>query len=389
MNRQNKKTFLILYILLSIFFISVLLVFNIINYEIEKNNISKNLDYLQANNELENISFLDSDIYTVVLENNEISKIYTHGHEDAKFNVEKISRDILKKNNLNKKVIGNLYFKKYSYNFRYKHSIIIINNKDVNKRLTKTLLFSLLVLLVVEVLLYYILKKIVKLLVRPVKDISREKSLLVDASHELKGPLDIIINSSNELIKDNKNKKQVNTIQFEVERMNRLLNKFLELAKLDNNHSKNSLKIENLSSILENCCMNLEKMAFEKQIEISQNIDSDVTLKCYREEIDKLFTIIVDNAIKHCPKKSTIKVELLKPKSDIIIRVTNPGSPIKPGDEDKIFETFYRSNEEGNRSNNRYGLKLAVAKNIVTKHNGIINAYSRDGLTTFKIVFKK
>ena len=135
--------------------------------------------------------------------------------------------------------------------------------------------------------------------------------------------------------------------------------------------------------------MNFESSAEEKQIKIVQRIEPNVTMKCSRPEIDKGMSILIDNAIKHCTKKSTVTVDLFKSKNDITIRVSNPGSPIKQGEEDKIFETFYRSKETADRSNNRYGMKMVVAKNIVTKHNGTITAYSQNDLTTFKIVFKK
>mgnify|MGYP002855123698 CR=1 FL=1 len=390
MTRQQQKTFLTMFIFLTAFLVAILLLFNIFSYQREKNFITENLDFSKENNDYKNIQFIDIDVYTVEIDNNnEIVKIYNHGIEDSKFNVEKIAKEVLKKNNLNKSVIGNLYFKKYSYSFRYKHSITIINNKEISKRLRKILFVSFILFILGEIAFYFASKNLTKSLVKPVKEVNKDKNLLVEASHELKEPLDIIISSSNELIKDNKNKKQINTIQFEAERMNRLLNKFLEISKLDNHLPAESIKIENLSSIVENSCMNFEPNASEKQIKIVKRIEPNVMLKCSRPEIDKVLSILIDNAIKHCPKKTTITVDLFKNKNDITIRVSNPGSPIKPGEEDKIFETFYRSKESKDRSNNRYGMKMVIAKNIVNKHNGTINAYSENGLTAFKIVFKR
>ena len=111
--------------------------------------------------------------------------------------------------------------------------------------------------------------------------------------------------------------------------------------------------------------------------------------KCSKEEIERLISIILDNAIKHSYKKSSIIVNVNKDKNNINIEIINFGDPIKSGDEERIFERFYRADKSRNRDANRYGLGLAIAKNIVINHNGTIKANSEDGKTSFKINLKK
>ena len=65
------------------------------------------------------------------------------------------------------------------------------------------------------------------------------------------------------------------------------------------------------------------------------------------------------------------------------------GDPIKDGDEEKIFERFYKVDSSRNRDSNNYGLGLAIAKNIVTKHNGTIEAFSNKGFTTFRVTWNQ
>ncbi len=98
--------------------------------------------------------------------------------------------------------------------------------------------------------------------------------------------------------------------------------------------------------------------------------------------------ILLENAIKHSSEKGKVEVNLRDGK-EILLTVTNTGDPIPKGEEEKIFERFYRVDKSRNRNENRYGLGLAIAKNIVTSHNGIIKAFSKNGKTTLQIILKK
>lgn len=100
----------------------------------------------------------------------------------------------------------------------------------------------------------------------------------------------------------------------------------------------------------------------------------------------ELVNILLDNALKHADKRSTIEVELKSEGNNIILRVKGTGDVIPKGEEEKIFERFYCLDKSRSRKNNRYGLGLAIAKNIV---KGKIRAKSNGNETVFEVLFEK
>jgi len=118
-------------------------------------------------------------------------------------------------------------------------------------------------------------------------------------------------------------------------------------------------------------------------------IEKDIMFKCSKNEIDEVVSILIDNAIKHSYKKSKIQVNLYKDKNNIVLDVINNGKDIPHNECEKIFERFYRSDKSRNRDSNRYGLGLAIAKNIINNHEGQIKAFSKDNFTTFRVTFKQ
>ena len=115
--------------------------------------------------------------------------------------------------------------------------------------------------------------------------------------------------------------------------------------------------------------------------------EKNIKYTCNGDLIRQLLGILIDNSIKHTNENGNVTVNLYKSNKDIILEVKNDGDEIKKEDEQKIFERVYKIDESRNRNENRYGLGLAIAKDIVEKHNAKISANSKKGITTFKVTF--
>ncbi len=406
MKKLNKKVFIIIFSIISIFLVSSIIIYNVQIYKKDYDSIYRALNFVedfknklnpnQFNNKviipeeknIDNMMIMDYEVYTVKLKNNSIVKIIGHSDTSNNFDVETIASEIInKENNI---YIGNLYITKYVYNYKTSDTIVIINTEKINKKLCVVLLESILLLVVVEILIYFISKLITKWITKPAQEsFDKQKNFIADASHELKTPLAIIMASADEINCDKKNQKYIDNIKYESERISKLINNLLELSKLENGVLIKNFKEENISKIIEKICLTFEAIAFEQGLKIKTNIDDDIVFSCNKDEIEKLISIILDNAIKHSDKNSKIIVNLLKEKNNIIIEIINTGDPIQPEDEEKIFERFYRADKSRNRDSNRYGLGLAIAKSIVLNHGGNISAFSKNKKTTFKIILKK
>ena len=398
MKELSKKTFITIFSLLSLFLIISLVIINVQNYNREYESVKRNLNIVDfrkndfQNNDiikppdLDNMMVMDYEVYTVTISNNEVSKIISHGNQSKDFDIVNIAQNILNSNNENNFKVGNLFFSKYSYNYIYNNYIVVLNNKSTNERLISELIKTIIVFVVAEVFIYIVSKQITMWITKPANDaFKKQKDFIADASHELKTPLAVIMASSDELKSDKKNVQYVDNIKYEAERMSTLITSMLDLSKLESGFSKKTYNDENISKIVQKICLTFEGIAFEEEVKILTNIEENIHLKCSKEEIEKLISINLDNAIKHSYKKSIVKVNMHKEKNNIIIEIINSGDPIKPGDEEKIFERFYRVDKARNRKENRYGLGLAIAKSIAQNYNGSITANSNKGKTTFKI----
>ena len=170
--------------------------------------------------------------------------------------------------------------------------------------------------------------------------------------------------------------------------MNNLITDLLELASTERTETY-SFEEKDISKIIELSLLTFEGKAYEKNIKIDYQIKDNIKMKLDESSIKELIEILLDNAIKHSKEKSTIKVILSEENNNITLEVQNTGDPIPKGEEEKIFDRFYRIDKSRNRKENRYGLGLAIAKNITENHNGTISASSNDNTTTFKVLFKK
>ncbi len=283
--------------------------------------------------------------------------------------------------------VGNLYRNQYSYVFT-NNTLVIVDNAQINSDLNRQLLSNISLFILTEMAIGILTYFITAWIITPVKEsFEKQKAFVADASHELKTPLAVMIASSDAYFND-KNDKWVKNMKSEAERMTKLVTELLDLAKTEEEQDI-VMENNNLSNIVESSILTFESLFYENDISLKYDINKDIYLVCNFDLITQLMGILIDNAIKHSSKKGKVSVNLIKKNKQIVLEVKNKGLPIKKGEEEKIFERFYKADESRNRNSNNYGLGLAIAKNIVLKHSGVISAHSSNGYTTFKVIWNQ
>lgn len=402
MKRLRNKIFYTILGILSLAALFFIVIFNLQHYNEQYNVVKRSLNFNglvernKPNNEditppdhsNRNIRFMDANAVTIILDSNKnIIEIINHSNSDIDTDKYKSIANEILSNDIEKEYIGNLFFDNYSYSYHPGRYLIITDNTYVKENLLHGLKSSLLYFIVLEIIFVFISKLISNWISKPVEDaFNKQKDFIADASHELKTPLSVITASAEALEANPKEKKWLNNIKSESERMNNLIIDLLDLAKTENGNIE--LTMGNLSKVVEHSVLTFEGIAFEKNIKLDYHIDKDINIKMNENSIRQVMEILLDNAIKHSSEKGKVEVNLTDGK-EIVLTVTNTGDPIPKGEEEKIFERFYRLDKSRNRNENRYGLGLAIAKNIITSHNGTIKAFSKNGKTTLQINIKK
>ena len=403
MNDLKKKVFTLIFSILSISILGFIIVFNVEKY-IESNKIISNSLRIAKNNEEDknkvnkdnsfkdnNIRYMDKVIYTILLNSdNSIKEVINLSNNNIDIDsIKLLGQSILSKNDIKREYIGNIYFNKYSYVYNNGKYLTIIDNSSIQNSLYNYLLISLSLFVLLEAIVYLVSTVLTNWIIKPViSSFEKQKEFIADASHELKTPLSVIIASS-EVLEDNPNEvKWLNNIKSEANRMNILIKNLLVLATFEKKETY-ILKEDNLSKVVELAVLTFDAKAYESDIKLESNIDENIKFNFDSYSINELVEILLDNALKHADKKSTIVVSLKEQGNNIILSVTDTGDIIPKGEEEKIFERFYRLDKSRSRKENRYGLGLAIAKNIVINHNGKISAESVGKVTTFKVLFKK
>lgn len=281
-------------------------------------------------------------------------------------------------------------FLKISYMDGYRLVFLDITRQEAI--LTNLILTFLAVALLMLVVIFFISRFFANKAIAPIREaFEKQKQFIGDASHELKTPLAVINTNVDVLLSNgedsiNSQKKWLNYIKSEVERMSKLTNDLLYLTQMDYSDIKMIFSNFNLSETVENVILTMEAVIFENNIVFNYNIDKNLIVHGNNEQIKQVIMILLDNALKYTESNGSIDLSLKRINGSAVLSITNTGQGISEEHLTRIFDRFYRIDKSRERKSGGYGLGLSIAKAILEQHGGRIYVKSIiNQSTTFAI----
>ena len=255
-------------------------------------------------------------------------------------------------------------------------------------------------------------------IVRPVAEsYSKQKRFITDAGHEIKTPLTIIkanidvmkmdiddaVDEAHAAAGAEPDDEQaddaaaVNTgdvigslagslaeslddISGQVDRLTTLTNDLVYLSRMEEAEGTLTMTEVPISDIVRDTAEPFEAVARERNKELVIETVPMLSMKGSTKELEKLVSILVENALKYSPEGDRIGVSLRKEGRNVILEVRNKTvTPVTDEDLAHVFERFYRTDKSRNSAAGGHGIGLSMASAIVAAHGGRIRARSGDG----------
>ncbi len=201
---------------------------------------------------------------------------------------------------------------------------------------------------------------------RIIRHLNQRSEMLSGISHDLRTPL-TRMKLQTAFIKD---KTLANKLTEDIDEMEKMLNEYLQFT------SSSFLEKDELFNLSELIDQIINKY---KNISISRKIEQDVYFNGRKNLIKRCLNNLIENSIKYGER---INIELLKKKSNLVIKVEDDGPGIAENEYENVFKPFYKIDKGRADSKSSVGLGLSIASDIVRSHGGNIklNKSSLNGL---------
>lgn len=269
-----------------------------------------------------------------------------------------------------------------------KDTAIVFVNGAMNRTLSRRFLLTALAVLAGSGLV--ILGLVVLLSGRAVRPAAesyqKQKQFITDAGHELKTPLTLILSNLDIVEAEVGKNEWIEDIRGEGERMGLLIGQLITLSRMDELPKATHTTRFSLSAAVADTVSEFRPLAEARGKALSAAVGEEIFYRGSEEELRRLVSILLDNAVKYCDEGGEIQVALTQ-RRRVVLTVENNCRGVESLELEKLFHRFYRGDKARTFSGS-FGIGLSIAQAIARNHHGEITAYKREGVIGFRMELK-
>ncbi len=205
--------------------------------------------------------------------------------------------------------------------------------------------------------------------------IDANEQFAADVAHEIKNPLASLrsaVGTMRVAKREDQREKLLEVIEHDVRRLDRLVSDISNASRLDSELVKEEEEEFNLLKTVGNLSDYLSKEAGEKGVEFITDLPSDpIKIRGLEGRLAQVFVNLITNAVSFCEDGDAVRVWARKRGNRVLVVVEDTGPGIPEQALTKVFKRFYSERPEG-QFGNHSGLGLAISKQIVEAHGGVI-----------------
>ncbi|MBU6328906.1 MAG: ATP-binding protein [Acidobacteria bacterium] len=205
---------------------------------------------------------------------------------------------------------------------------------------------------------------------------------VANISHELKTPIGAISLLAETLQSEDDPEvaaRLAGRIQTESYRVGRTIEDLLELSRIEIDESRVEEAVP-LGALVREACERLGPAAEQAGVTLNCcGAEIVAAIHCDRRQLVSALTNLIDNAIKYSDAGAAIEVAVVLDPDEVVLSVTDHGIGIPARDLDRVFERFYRVDQDRSRTTGGTGLGLAIVRHVAANHSGTVEVDSRLG----------
>jgi two-component system OmpR family sensor kinase len=211
---------------------------------------------------------------------------------------------------------------------------------------------------------------------------AQQGQFTADAAHELRTPVSVILTQTQTALKHERSaadyRETIEACQRSAQRMRRLLESLLELARLDaGQEPMKRLRFDLARTVSEGVEL-VRPLAAERGIKIESELPA-LEFVGDSERLAQVIANLLANAIHYNRENGQVRVTLQRQNNAAVVTVSDTGLGIAAADLPHIFNRFYRGDKARSNAAGRTGLGLAISQAIVTAHGGVVEVSSQPG----------